>query len=188
MKDTFKISKVADTLLLKIKQYDEKAYEYLRDIISTRTRGKGIEREDYIQYISDVNHRCNVEQLDEEKRNFIINDLAGSNLMEQIVSINVNQIVTNGEVRQIERDDVAIGVLQKYKNLSNCIVCDNVEFDGKKLLLKKTENRKRIYESLDEETKKLLDKIVQDISIATSDPFEIKDILIKFVSEGSRKR
>lgn len=184
MKDTFKLSKVSDTLLLKVKEYDKKAYEYLRDIISTRTRGKGIEREDFIQYISDVSHRCSVEQLDEEKRNFIINDFAGSKLMEQIASINAEQIVTNGEVIQIERDDAAIGILCKYKQLHSCIVCDNMEFDGEELLLRKTENRKRIYESLDEKTKKMLDKIVQDISITTSDPFEIKDILMRFISEG----
>lgn len=184
MKDTFKLSKVSDTLLLKIKECDEKAYEYLRDIISTRTRGKGIEREDFIQYISDVSHKRSLEQLDEEKRNFIINDFVGNKLMEQIASINAEQIVTNGEIIQIEHDDVAIGILHKYKQLHSCIVCDNTEFNGEELLLKKTENRKRIYESLDEKTKKLLDKIVQDISIATSDPFEIKDILMRFISEG----
>lgn len=104
--------------------------------------------------------------------------------MEQIASINVEQIVTNEEVIQIERDDAAIGILHKYKQLHSCIVCDNTEFDGEELLLRKTENRKRIYESLDEKTKKLLDKIVQDISIATSDPFELKDILMRFISEG----
>lgn len=184
MKDEFKLSKVSDTILLKIKEDDKQAYEYLRDIISTRSRGAGIEREQFIQYISDTSHKRSVEKLDADKRNFIINDLAGSKLMEHIESINTKQIVTNGEIVIIERDDAAIDILYKYKDLNNCIVCDNTEFDGEDLLLRKKENRRRIYESLDEETKKLLDKIVKDSSIEISDPFDIKRIVMRFISEG----
>jgi len=184
MKDTYKVSKVSDVLLLKINDEDSKAYEYMRDIISTRSRGKGIDIDEFIKYISNSDNRRNIEEVDQEYKKFVIEDLAGSKLLEQILSINTEQIAINEEVALIEREEDAINVLHKYKKLHCCIVCDNTEFDGEVLLLKKKENRKRIYDSLDESTKKVLNEIIQHPSIANVDPFEIKRKVMEFISEG----
>lgn len=184
IKDTFKVSKVSDVLLLKIKEIDNQAYGFLRDIVSSKSRGKGIEREKFIQYITESSHRHDILSLDEKKKQFVINDCAGNRLMEQIASVSVEQIVANDEVVFIERDDAAIGILHKYKDLHSCIVCDNTDFNGAYLLSQKKENRKRIYESLNEKTKLLLDKVVEDSSIAVCDPFGIRQIVMKFISDG----
>ena len=86
---------------------------------------------------------------------------------------------------QIEQDDDAITILQKYHDTHACIVCDNPEFDRERLLERKQASRKRIYESLDKKTKELLDKVVRNTELLSSDPFNIKAIVSSFISDGN---
>lgn len=147
---------------------------YIKDIIPTRTRGRNINHNEFIQFISNTAQIVIPETTDEEKFRFVIDDCAESKLIEKILSVQLDQIVANEEISIIEQNDDAIRLIKKYGNLQACIVCDSTEFNAEYLLERKEENRKRIYESLDVKTKDLLDKIVNNNSLRIADPFNIK--------------
>ncbi len=100
------------------------------------------------------------------------------------MQIDLAQIVANADVQEIEQNDDAINILGKYKHLHSCIVCDNDHIDGDSLLQRKQERRKRIYDSLDVKTKALLKDVAMDSKLGVSDPFEIKNTVLAFISYG----
>ncbi len=188
-KTEFKTSKKDDFLLTEVgtlqdQQY-KTAYTYLSSLINRSKHGKDIDQAEFIGYICDKNNYPNLIELDEQKRNFVITDCNGSKLVPLIISIDINSIIPNAETLQIEQDDDAITILQKYHDTHACIVCDNPEFDRERLLERKQASRKRIYESLDKKTKELLDKVVRNTELLSSDPFNIKAIVSSFISDGN---
>jgi ABC-type hemin transport system ATPase subunit len=181
-KTDYKVAKVGDYLLGRLPNND--AVCYIKDIIPTRSRGRNIDHNEFIQFISGTAQIVLPETIDEEKIKFVIDDCAGSKLIEKILSVQLNQVVANEEISIIEQNDDAIGLIKKYMRLQTCIVCDNTEFDAESLLIQKEENRRRIYESLDTKTKELLDKVVNDNSLKGSDMFDIKGKVTAFITNG----
>lgn len=181
-KTEYKVTKIGDYLLSKLTNDD--AVRYIRDIIPTRTRGRNIDYNEFIQFISNTAQTVIIETIDEEKIKFIIDDCSGAKLIERMLSIQLDQIVANAEILIIEQNDDAIGLINKYRCLETCIVCDNTEYHAEYLLERKEENRKRIYESLDIKTKDLLDKVVNDNSLRIGDPFAIKAKVTAFITNG----
>ncbi len=53
---------------------------------------------------------------------------------------------------------------------------------------RKSENRRRIYESLDIQTKKILDQVSTSKTLAESDPFGIKDAVMSLISSGDEQK
>lgn len=188
-KTEYKVSKVGDFLLTQIETlpndlYSE-AFSYLRSIVNARTHGKDIEQAELISFIRNEENSLEIVELDDDKKSWVISDCSGrAKIVERIISLDYHTIVTNQETAQIEKHDDAIGILKKYHSLNACIVCDNRDFHGDALLERKQEHRKQIYEELDQSTKELLDKVVRDSSLSTSDPFEIKRIVSEFIAGG----
>lgn len=188
-KTEFKVSKVGDYLLAQIGTLRDMsypaAYTYLRSIINNRTHGKDIDQAEFVAFIRNDENRPNLLEEDEEKRNWLINDCSSKvKITERIIGLDYRTIVANHDTVKIERHDDAIGILKKYHALNICVVCDNRDFHGDDLLARKQDNRKRIYDGLDQRTKDLLDKVVRDSSLAISDPFGIKNIVSKFIANG----
>ena len=181
-KSDFKVSKVGDYLLTQIGEYKglfyRTAFSYLRSIINTKSHGKDINQAEFVSFIRNADCEPRIIELDDKKRAWIIEDCAGkAKITERVIGLNYHNIATNEEIIQIERFDDAIGILKKYHSLSTCVVCDNHDFHGDDLLTKKQNNRKRIYDQLDRSTKELLEKVVKDSSLSSTDPFEIKRIV-----------
>jgi len=187
-KEKYKVSRVADYLLTEISKDNSESisigYKYLRSIINTQSHGKDIRQGEFLSYIRKESNRPTLASLDEDKRKWVIDDSEKTKIISMITSLNHAQIIANEETVEIERHDDAIGILKKYHSLQSCVVCDNPSFDGDNLLNKKNENRKRIYDSLDEQTKNLLDKVVKESTLHVSDPFGIRGIVIDFISGG----
>jgi len=182
IKSDYKVTKVGDYLLNRIVNAD--ALRYIKDIIPTRSRGRNINKEEFINFISSTVPSLIPETLNEEKYQFVIDDCGDKKLIETIMSISLDDIVTNAEIAIIEQNDDAIGVIKKYSSMQSCIVCDNDEFDASTLLERKEGNRRRIYENLDTKTKELLDKVINEPSLKVTDPFDIRAKLIMFISNG----
>ena len=187
-KTEFKVTKVGDYLLTQMQSLQDTmhqaAFQYVRSIVNTKQHGKDIDRSAFVAFIRNENNRAAISELDTAKRTFIIEDLSKPKVVEKILSINPNEIIADTNSVLVERHDDAIGILKKYHSLENCIVCDNDSFDGNALLERKKENRKLIYDNLDKKTKDILDKIVYDSSLVSSDPFEIKKIVGTFIADG----
>lgn len=188
-KSDYKVSKVGDYFLKQIgtiqsNPYHE-AFSYLRSIVNTRTHGKDIDQTEFVDFIRNHVNIPNLIELDPEKKAWVISDCSGkSKIIEKIINLDYHTIVSSQETIQIEQNDDAIGILKKYHSLDTCIVCDNHEFNGDDLLVRKQDNRKRIYDGLNQKTKDLLDKVVRDSSLIASDPFSIKRIVIEFIAGG----
>lgn len=187
-KTEFNVSKVGDYLLTQIQLFQDTmhqtAYKYVRSIVNSRQHGKDIDRNEFVSFIRDTENRPSLLELDSTKRAFVVTDLSKSKTVERILSINPAEIIADTNTVLVERHDDAIGILKKYHSLESCIVCDNCSFDGNALLESKIENRRHIYDNLDKKTKDILDKIVCDNSLISSDPFEIKKIVGDFIAYG----
>ena len=185
-KTEFKVSKVRDYLLVHLqslqKQVYQEAFQYVRSIVNTRQHGRDIDRTAFVEFIRNEENRPHIFELNEEKKLFVISDLSKAKIIEKILSINPDEVVTDTNVVLVEQHDDAIAILNKYHSSDSCIVCDNPSFNGDILLERKKENRKNIYDNLDDKTKYILDKIVRDSSISSSDPFDIKKIVSAFIA------
>lgn len=180
-KSEYGISKVTDFLLAEVQRRNQTAYTYIRSIVNKSSRGKDIDQGAFIDFVRALENTPSVEETEVEKRTFIKNN---QSLIKELLDVNVQQIVANTEIETIEQNDDAIIVLGKYLHLHSCVVCDNENYDGEQILERKRENRRRIYESLDTRTKKILDKIVMDKALTGSDPFNIKSVVMGFIKNG----
>lgn len=180
-KGEYGISKVTDYLLAEVLRRNQRAYTYIRSIVNKTSRGKDINQGEFIAFIRTPENTPSVAETEVEKRTFIKNNQA---LIKELLAVNVQRIVVNTEIETIEQNDDAITVLGKYLHLHSCVVCDNENYDGAQILERKRENRRRVYESLDTETKNILDKIVMDKALIGSDPFNIKNIVLGFIKNG----
>lgn len=180
-KSEYGVTKIKDYILSAIQVRNRTAYTYIKDIVNKQAKGKNIDREEFVSYVRNPQNRPTVLEVDNNRKQFIIKNIK---LIENLMQVDVAQIISNAEVCVIEQNDDAINILEKYKHLHNCIVCNNDNIDNEMLLRQKLENRKRIYESLDPVTKELLEKVAMDQSLLIEDPFEIKSIVLAFLESG----
>lgn len=187
-KTDYKVTKVGDYLLTQLNNVNDEihrnAYKYIRSLVNSKQRGKDIDRNEFVSFVRNTENQPPVFQMDNEKKAYVISDLSNSKVVEKILSINPTEVIADQNTLLVERHDDAINILNKYYALDSCVVCDNHIFNGHDLLDKKKENRKHIYDNLDEQTKKILDKIVCDNSLVSLDLFEIKRIVGSFISNG----
>jgi ABC-type arginine transport system ATPase subunit len=182
LKDEFLISKIGDYLLSKLE--NQTAIQYFRDIIPSRSRGRNINKDEFIRFISNTPQPDIPDDADEDKLKFMITDCASSRLIEKILCISLDNIIINTEIAIIEQNEDAIELLKKYSSEQICIVCDNTDFDAQQLFERKSENRKRIYENLQPATRELLDKVINDCSLRSFDPFNVKNTVTNFIKSG----
>ncbi len=188
-KREYKLTKVGDYLLTQMETLDNQqhaaAFPFLRSIINAKLHGKDIDRDKFISYIRNKDNAPVLAELDVEKRMWIIDNCAGrTNLVQSIIDINPTLIIADKDTVLIERHDDAINILKKYGFLDTCVVCDNPEFHSSELLERKQSDRKNIYEKLDEKTRKILDTVVMDEGLVSSDPFGIKRAVTDLISSG----
>lgn len=188
-KSKYKVSKVGDYLLSQLEKRhgddNEKACSFIRSIVNTKFKGKDILYENFVSFVRNIDNKPSASTLDTEKKDWLIADLGGAHrITEKLIKIDFNEIVANEETKQIERHDDAIGILEKYHSSKACIVCDNTDFNGDDLLNSKKANRKRIYEGLNQLSKDLIDNVLKNDNLFVSDPFEIRRIVGRLISEG----
>ena len=183
-KNKYSVSTVGAILLVRMQTVAPNAYTFIRSIINKNFRGKNIDHVEFINFVCKPENTPVIQSLDEDKEQFIIKDFAKAKVIDTLLNLDLDTIILNADIPRIEQHDDAIAILQKYPNLHSCIVCDNSEFDGNELLIHKQEKRQILYNSLNQNTKKLLDKVARDPSLVYEDPFEIKRIVIDFIAGG----
>ena len=188
-KSDFKVTKVGDYLLTQMGALTQdpytNAYGFIRTIVNKQAHSTDIDIGEFVAFVRNNANKPVLSELEEEKRKYIILDVSSrASLVKKLIELDYHSIVANEEIMQIEQHDDAIGILKKYNSANTCIVCDSRDFNAGALLKKKTDNRKRIYDMLDQQTKELLDKVVRDTSLTTSDPFDIKRIVGSFITDG----
>lgn len=179
-KQIFGISTKGNALIQKISNLTLR--QYVSDLANNKSKGKNIDRKDFIEVIETL-PKATLPEYDEDKFRFLINDFAeGKSIIEKIINLGADAIKKDASIQKIEETDEAIKVLEKYDYLTECIVCD-AEIDRPQLLERKRLNKTLIYNALDEKTKLLLEEIIKAIK-DFNDPFKIKEHLLNSIRLG----
>lgn len=187
LKSEFNISSSKSELINEIEDSDIK--KFVVDLVNNKSKGDKILRNEFLDKISqlDVKEQLEMSQEDLEKYNFIKNNYADKkSIIFKIINIKDDQIKKNESVREIEENDEALKILEKFNYKKDCIVCDNRDYNRKSLIERKKNNRDQIYEKLDSETKKILEDIISLVKNQISDPLNIESVLLSAIKEGNK--
>lgn len=183
LKDIFNISKQSSLILKNIIK-EPKIKEYISLLVNKKNKGNDI---NYAEFISEIEklRLTNEQVVNEDKFKYFIIDYENSNsILRQIINIKEEKIEKNDQINVIQENELAIDILEEYKDKHQCIVCDSKIDDPDKLIEHKRKNKESIYEKLDDYTKTILEKIITKIE--GNDPFNIKEILFNAISEGNK--
>lgn len=166
---------------------DEELRGFIRSIVNKKSSGEDIDRTKFVEKITNLKHKETYEQGTsvEEKVNFIFNNYTDQkSLIATLLSIDSSKLVKNTEISQVEENTDALKILSKFNYKTDCVVCDNNDFQREKLIEKKKANKERVLNSLNPEIKTILEKVINVIDQLGRDPFEIKKLLLETIEEG----
>lgn len=155
----------------------------IKDIANNKSRGEKHSSEDLVEIISAISV-VEIPEYDDAKLKFIINDFASkASIIRKIEQLDVQSVTSNPHIHEIEENTEAISILNRFHK-DQCIVCDTQGIDWAALLAAKTQNRNYVFETLDEGVKALIESIID--LVPTTDPFQIKQLLVDALSEGDK--
>ncbi|MDO5037725.1 MAG: AAA family ATPase [Tissierellia bacterium] len=154
----------------------------IKDLMNSRSKGSKTSIETYISELE--NHpKITISDYDQDKLEYIISDLSQKNpLTREIEMIDTSKLANNPHIKEVEENTEAIKILSRFDYKDQCIVCDTNGINYEDLLNKKSKNKEEIIKTLDEKTKKIVEKIISNIS--EKDPFRIKDIMLGAIETG----
>lgn len=155
----------------------------IKDLMNNRTKGSKTGVDTYILEL-DKHTQITIPDYEQAKLDYIISDLSEKNpLITEIETIDTSKLANNSHIKEIEENTEAIKILSRFSYKDQCIVCDSNGIDSEDLLNKKSKNKEEIIKTLDEKTKKIVEKIIANIS--EKDPFRIKDIMLGAIETGN---
>lgn len=153
----------------------------IKDCANGKSKGKGISIDKLASILQSLK-KTEIANYDEERISYLKNDLnSKTSLIKMIQSLVGEEITPNIHVHEIEENSEAIRILSRFHK-DKCIVCDNDCIEWKSLLEAKTTNKEITLNSLDEKVKKAIENVIE--VVPASDPFNIKDSLMKAVESG----
>lgn len=184
LKNNYKISSTSSKSIDCFSEW-KSIQDIIKDLMNNRSKGANIKVDTYISEL-EKHAQIIVPEYEEDKLEYIISDLSEKNpFIIEIETIDTNKLANNSHIKEIEENTEAIKILSRFNYKKQCIVCDSNGIDSEKLLNKKSKNKEEIIKTLDEKTKKIIEKIITNIS--EKDPFRIKDIMLKSIETGDLK-
>ena len=155
----------------------------IKDLMNNRTKGSKTGVDTYISEL-EKHTQITIPDYEQAKLDYIISDLSEKNpLVIEIETIDTSKLAHNSHIKEIEENTEAIKILSRFGYKDQCIVCDSNGIDSENLLNKKSKNKEEIIKTLDAKTKKIVEKIIDNIS--EKDPFRIKDIMLGAIETGN---
>jgi len=155
----------------------------IKDLMNNRTKGSKTGVDTYILEL-EKHTQITIPDYEQAKLDYIISDLSEKNpLITEIEMIDTSKLANNSHIKEIEENTEAIKILSRFSYKDQCIVCDSNGIDSENLLNKKSKNKEEIIKTLDAKTKKIVEKIIDNIS--EKDPFRIKDIMLGAIETGN---
>lgn len=183
LKDKFKIAikshKLIDTIT------DNEIKTFISSFANNRFKASEIDKDKYISKVKNLN-LC-LSEFDEEDDiyKFILeNSKDTKSIIYKISNLKLEDIKQNVKVREIEENDEAIKIINKFSYKNECIVCDNKEYKKDELLKHKKSNKENIEKHLDDKTKKILEGIIKLVKENHIDPLGIEAILFEAIKTG----
>lgn len=184
LKKDFNLSKKTSNFIKIIKDVNVK--NFVVDLINIQSKGKNYDVNTFVDLVKKIKIESELD-CDEAKFNFFINDFnEKDSIISAILEMSTSELTVNAKIHELEENEEALKILTKFINKNTCVVCDNTNINPAELCKKKQVNKESIINSLD---KKLKTMIEHAISISpTSDPFDIKQILINSIDKGEFTR
>lgn len=155
----------------------------IKDLMNNRTKGSKTGVDTYILEL-EKHTQITIPDYEQAKLDYIISNLSEKNpLITEIETIDTSKLANNSQIKEIEENTEAIKILSRFSYKDQCIVCDSNGIDSENLLNKKAKNKEEIIKTLDAKTKKIVEKIIDNIS--EKDPFKIKDIMLGAIETGN---
>lgn len=155
----------------------------IKDLMNNRSKGSKTGVDTYISEL-EKHTQITIPDYEQAKLDYIISDLSEKNpLIIEIETIDTSKLANNSHIKEIEENTEAIKILSRFSYKDQCIVCDSNGIDSENLLNKKSKNKEEIIKTLDAKTKKIVEKIIDNIS--EKDPFRIKDIMLDAIETGN---
>lgn len=183
LKNKFSISTISNPLIKLIK--NDKISGLVRDCANAKSKGASYSDEKLISILDELKE-VNIPDYNEQKMSFWKKDYTDKEaIIPQILTLIQEDITATPEIAKIEEDTVAIDVLNRFHK-DVCIVCDHNIDNREKLLNIKTQNCQNTIASLEPHIKQMVNKIIS--LVPSEDPFNIKDILINYLSTANKDR
>lgn len=123
-----------------------------------------------------------ISSFESEKINFLKKDLSDKlkdSISNMIINFKIDKLVKNEDVKIIDENLDSLPILQKYKNIKRCIVCETKNIDPENLIKSKTQKEASVKAALNDKEKELLDKITMQLK--GDDPFSIRTSIFNFI-------
>lgn len=183
LKEKFGISSSKNGIIRYID--DLEIQRFIIELSNRQSKGNRIDRGEFINKIERISIINDVEyKYDEAKYKFIIENITDNKSI-IFKLLDIKRINLNHNIKKIEETSVAINILDKFDYKHECIVCDSMLDDREGLIEKKKNEKKSFIESLDKETKKILDEIISLVDKKNYDPFQIKNTLYNAITNGN---
>lgn len=183
LKDKFGIKSKTHNLINQIENLTVKSF--IIELANNKFKVENINKEDYINKIRELDHVYSEFKDEDEIYKYVMENCKDNkSIIYKINELDINDIKKNVLIKEIEEDQVAINVLEKFGYKHKCIVCDNENYNKDELLKSKQEHKIKIEKSLDEETKAILEGIIKLVKKQKSDPLEIENIFLEAIKTG----
>ena len=161
---------------------DDKLKDYISDLANNKQKGNNIDKEDFLNYFNEKS-ALDVSSYDDEKFYFFVdNKKDKTSYLNALRQLKKDTFCKEEQYIKIEQTNDAISILKKYQNIHNCIVCDN-DINQEALLAKKSNENKNAYNTLSDNSKKIIDGII--MKVPADDKFEIKKALEEIFFTGN---
>lgn len=171
-------SSVFDELIL-----DKSYLSYISDIANNRSKGKAIDRLDFIKKIYEEEAFSEI-VFDEEKLQYFVIDYGEKeSAIRAVISYTFNLTDKDKKIAKLEEQNQAINILKKYNYLDDCIVCDH-SINSEELLAKKNKQLHDTQSTLSDEEKLIAEKIIK--GLPQNDPFKIRDNVLTAINKSDR--
>ncbi len=186
LKDRLNITTKTNKLIEMVE--DQEIQKYIRDFANKQFKGSQIDKEKYINKVKQLKElKSNFNDEDDVYKFIKDNYKDTKSIIYRIMNLNIEDIKKNTKVKEIEENEEAIKVINKFLYKDECVVCDNKDYDKQKLIENKNSNKSSIEKQLDEKTKNILNGIINIVKEQDKDPLNIQNIFLDSIKTGDKE-
>ncbi|MBA8781238.1 MULTISPECIES: AAA family ATPase [Aeromonas] len=162
---------------------DKSYLSYISDIANNRSKGKAIDRLDFIKKIYEEKDFSEIVFDEEKLKYFVIDYGEKESAIRAVISYTFNLTDKDKKIAKLEEQNQAINILKKYNYLDDCIICDH-SINSEELLAKKSSQLHDTQSTLSDEEKLIAEKIIK--GLPQNDPFNIRDNVLTAINRSDR--
>lgn len=156
--------------------------EFIKDCANNKSKGSKYSTDRLVELLKSLESK-DISEFSQDKLSFVQSDWSDKkSLIRKLESIMGVAIKPNAHIQEIEENTEAIDILSRFHK-DKCIVCDNEGIDWEALLNAKTAHRQATLDALEEKIKDIVEQIIP--LVPSSDPFCIKDCLLRTIASGN---